>query len=104
MSDKAALKEYEELWSAQNPDNPSIKLKNNGYIDVKIKNISFISDDIAQIRFMLETRERDIITRTHWNTIIKFRYTQKPMKMIERFANPLGFQVFSYRKSQETLN
>jgi len=103
MSDKQALQEFEELWSAENPNNPSKKLGVDGSIDVKIKSVSFISDDIAQIRFLTETRERNIIKRSHWSSIIKFQYTQKPMKMIERFSNPLGFQVTSYRKSQEIL-
>ncbi|MDH5723000.1 MAG: type IV secretion system protein [Alphaproteobacteria bacterium] len=103
MSDKKALKEFEELWSADNPANPSRQLGYKGTIDVQIKNVAFISDDIAQIRFLTEKREHDIITRSHWSSIIKFQYTQKPMKMIERFKNPLGFQVISYRKSQETL-
>lgn len=104
MSDKKALKEFEELWSGENPKNPSKLLGYKGSIDVKIKSVSMLNKDTAQIRFLTETRKQERITLSHWNVIVKFQYTQKPMKMIERFTNPLGFQVISYRKSQEILD
>lgn len=103
LSDKKALLEFEELWSGENPKNPSKLLGYKGSIDVKIKSVSMLNDTTAQVRFLTQKRKQDRITVAHFNVIVKFQYTQKPMKMIERFANPLGFQVISYRKSQEIL-
>ena len=103
MSDKGALQEFEELWSGENPKNPSKLLGHKGTIDVKIKSVSMLNDTTAQVRFLTEKRRQERITLAHFSAIVKFQYTQKPMKMIERFANPLGFQVISYRKSQELL-
>ncbi|PCI98721.1 MAG: type VI secretion protein [Alphaproteobacteria bacterium] len=103
LSDKKALKEFEELWSADNKDNPSKKYGRKSTIDTKIKSVSFLNENTAQVRFLTHLRKDNVIRAAHWNAIITFRYTQKPMKMIERFVNPLGFQVISYRKSQEIL-
>ncbi len=103
LSDQNALREYEELWHENNPENPSKLAGGKGTTDAKIKSVSFLNDETAQVRFKTETRKENRVYVSHWNAIITFRYTQKPMKMLERFQNPLGFQVISYRKSQEIL-
>ena len=103
MSEKTALKEWQQLWSAQNPKNPSILLGKNTNIDVKIKSVSFLNDKTASVRFLKETHEETSIKISHWNTILQFHYSQKPMRMADRFSNPLGFQVISYRVNPESL-
>ena len=103
LSDQKALQEYEELWNENNPKNPSRIAGARGTTDVKIKSVSFLNDETAQVRFATQTRKENRVYESHWNAIITFRYTQKPMKMLERFQNPLGFQVISYRKSQEIM-
>lgn len=103
MSDAAALKDFRELWSASNPDNPSIKLGPKTAISIKIKSVSFIAEKIASVRFIKETKSAQSSKISHWNAVIEFQYTQKPEKMIDRFENPLGFQVTNYRINPETL-
>ncbi|MBL4886800.1 MAG: type IV secretion system protein [Planctomycetaceae bacterium] len=103
MSDGQALKEYQELWAASNSNNPSIKLGRKTSIDIKIKSVSFINDKTASIRFLREVRENDRLKISHWNAVIQFRYSQKPMQMKDRFSNPLGFQVTTYRVNPEVL-
>jgi type IV secretion system protein VirB8 len=50
-----------------------------------------------------EVRENDRTKVSEWNAVIKFRYSQKPMQMKDRFSNPLGFQVITYRVNPEVL-
>ena len=38
-----------------------------------------------------------------WTAVVAFRYTGAPMTMGDRFLNPLGFQVTSYRRDAETV-
>jgi type IV secretion system protein VirB8 len=38
-----------------------------------------------------------------WVTVISYRFSTGPMRAEDRFVNPLGFQVFRYNRSQETL-
>jgi len=103
MSEKDALKEWQQLWSAQNPKNPSIILGKSTSVDVKIKSVSFLNDKTASVRFLKETHEDSSIKISHWNAILQFHYSQKPMRMADRFSNPLGFQVMSYRVNPESL-
>ena len=103
MSDSFALEEYQSLWEAQNPNNPSVKLGGDAFVDIKIKSVSFINDKTASVRFIRETIKNDRIRSSDWNAIIQFRYSQKPMQMKHRFSNPLGFQVTNYRINPEVL-
>ena len=103
MSDEKALREYRELWAETNPNNPSRRLRNKGSIDIKIKSVSFITDKTASVRFIREVRENDRTKVSEWNAVIQFRYSQKPMQMKDRFSNPLGFQVITYRVNPEVL-
>ena len=103
MSGKDALNELQHLWSAQNPNNPSIKLGENTSVDIKIKSVSFLNNKTASIRFLKEAHDKTLLKISHWNAILQFQYSQKPMRMADRFSNPLGFQVISYRVNPESL-
>jgi hypothetical protein len=35
-------------------------------------------------------------------SVIRYRYSGEPMKLEDRFVNPLGFQVLRYRKDPES--
>jgi type IV secretion system protein VirB8 len=103
MSDEQALTEYQQLWNGDNPKNPSIIYGPKTNVDVIIKSVAFLNDHTAQIRFIREEKRGDLVTRSHWNAVAVYRYTQKPMRMEGRFMNPLGFKVTNYRIYQEAL-
>ncbi|MBU0801459.1 MAG: type IV secretion system protein, partial [Alphaproteobacteria bacterium] len=103
LSGKSALKEFQLLWNGENPDNPSIKLGRKASVDIKIQSVSFLNERTASVRFSRELREDSLLKTSTWNAIIDFQYVQKPMKMIDRFSNPLGFQVTSYRINPEIM-
>lgn len=103
LSSGNALKEYQELWNGNNPENPSVKLGHKNVIDIKIQSVSFLNEKVASIRFIKELHEANLTRTSIWNAVIEFQYVQKPMKMIDRFSNPLGFQVISYRINPEVM-
>jgi len=103
LSNGTALKEFQHLWDGNNPENPSILLGRKAGVDVKIKSVSFLNDKTASVRFLRELHENDQIRVSHWNAIIDFQYVQKPEKMADRFQNPLGFQITSYRINPDSL-
>ena len=103
MSQGMALQEYQQLWNGKNPDNPSIVYGRKSAIDIKIQSVSFLNDKTASIRFQRELKENNQTRVSYWTAIIDYQYTQKPMKMADRFLNPLGFQVTSYRINPEVL-
>lgn len=103
MSEGETLDEYQRLWSTSNPDNPAKTYGFDVGITVQIKSINLLNDRTASVRFLRKRTERGVTTQTHWVAIIAFRYVERPTKLIERFENPLGFQVYSYRVDQEVL-
>lgn len=103
MSQGSALQEFQQLWNGKNPDNPSIALGRKASIDVKIQSVSFLSEKTASIRFERALKENNQTKVSHWTAMIDYQYVQKPMKMADRFLNPLGFQVTSYRINPDVL-
>jgi type IV secretion system protein VirB8 len=57
------------------------------------------------VRF--DTIRHDAGTRSQepraWVVVIRYRYAGEPMRLEDRFVNPLGFQVSHYQRSPETL-
>ncbi|MFH1159245.1 MAG: type IV secretion system protein [Pseudomonadota bacterium] len=103
MSSGNALKEFQQLWDGQNPDNPSVRMGKQASIDIKIKSVSFLNEKTAAVRFLREYRENNQVKTSDWNAVMDFQYVQKPMKMEDRFLNPLGFQITSYRVNPEAV-
>jgi type IV secretion system protein VirB8 len=103
MSVGNALKEFQQLWDGQNPDNPSVKMGKQAAVDIKIKSVSLLNDRTASVRFSREYRDSSQVKVSDWNAILDFQYVQKPMRMEDRFLNPLGFQVTSYRVNPEAM-
>ncbi len=101
LSSGTAAKEHKALWDAANPDNPSAVYGRGAAIDVRITSVSLLNERTASIRFQRELRQNTTQSVTHWNAILTFRHNTKPASMEERFMNPLGFEVTSYRLTQE---
>ena len=56
------------------------------------------------MRFVAERRDQNggAARQDYWVAVIKYRYSGEPQKIEDRLVNPLGFQVISYRRDQET--
>lgn len=74
-------------------------------INVRVKNISFINDQVAMVRYtktVERSGERELTT--HWVATVPFTYVSPPKKEQDRLINPLGFQVLrGYRNDPETV-
>jgi type IV secretion system protein VirB8 len=95
---------YIRDMSADNPRSP-IKLNPPGtVIQTTIKSISLLSRSTALVRFQTERRDPGGVGGEvrPYAAVVAFRYTGAPMRMEDRFVNPLGFQVTSYRRDAET--
>jgi type IV secretion system protein VirB8 len=99
----SALQESQQLWDGKNPDNPSVKMGQQSSIDIKIKSVSFLNEKTAAIRFLRTFRENGLVKTSSWNAVVDFQYVQTPLKMEDRFLNPLGFQITSYRVNPEAV-
>lgn len=103
LSTGDAARDLQTLFSAANLQNPAKVHGRLKRVLVDIKSVSFPNDSTAIVRFSTtEKSDTEAIDR-HWISVVRFRYTETPLKNEWRFENPLGFQVYSYRRDQETV-
>jgi type IV secretion system protein VirB8 len=104
LSTGDAARELQALFSAANPQNPAKVYGRLKRVLVEIKSVTFPNASTAIVRFSTtEKSDTESIVR-HWISVVRFRYTDTPIRNDWRFDNPLGFQVYSYRRDQETVS
>ena len=103
LSADEAARELQTLYSAANAQNPTKVYGRLKRVLVEIKSVTFPNASTAIVRFSTNERsDAESIVR-HWISVVRFRYTDTPTRNEWRFENPLGFQVYSYRRDQETV-
>jgi type IV secretion system protein VirB8 len=103
LSTDEAARELQALFSAANPQNPAKFYGRLKRVLVEIKSVTFPNASTAIVRFSTtEKSDTESIVR-HWISVVRFRYTDTPIRNEWRFENPLGFQVYAYRRDQETV-
>lgn len=105
------------LWSAEsarsgylssvqvsNPQSPLVIYPRTTVIETRVKSVSALGTNVALVRF--DTVRSDsggqVQPPRSWVAVIRYRYTGEPMKLEDRFVNPLGFRVVRYRVDPET--
>lgn len=93
-------------FTPSNPNSLDKKYGRDTTVSVNVKSVSLLNRNTAQVRFSTETKRTNSSAPiiNHWVGILQFRYTSTPMKNEYRFDNPLGFQVTSYRRDQESVS
>lgn len=101
----AARSDYTSGVQISNPASPLASLPRSSVIDVQVKSVSSLGQNTSLVRF--DTQRRDaggrVLPAQSWVSIIRYRYSDQPLEMADRFVNPLGFQVERYRRDQEAL-
>jgi type IV secretion system protein VirB8 len=103
LSADEAARELQTLYSAANAQNPTKVYGRLKRILVEIKSVTFPNASTAIVRFSTNERSDTESVVRHWISVVRFRYTDTPARNEWRFENPLGFQVYSYRRDQETV-
>jgi type IV secretion system protein VirB8 len=100
-----AAKDLDGDFSDGNPHNLMKQWGPETTIAVSVKSVIFLNEQTAAVRFstMRKSARTDPVVE-HWVANVRFRYTSEPMRNDWRFDNPLGFQVFEYRRDQETVD
>lgn len=96
---------YINMMQASNPESPLATLPRSSVIDVKVRSVSQLSNTSAMVRFASVRRDQGGGEQPiqNWVAVIKYRYSNAPMTVEDRYVNPLGFEVTDYRKDAETL-
>ena len=103
LSADGAARELQTLYSAANAQNPTKVYGRLKRVLVEIKSVTFPNTSTAIVRFSTDERSDTESIVRHWISVVRFRYTDTPVRNEWRFENPLGFQVYSYRRDQETV-
>ena len=105
FSADTARTSYLRQMQVSNPESPLVRLPRGSIVDVRVKSVSPIGKDAALVRF--DTVRSDSSAGPHpaaaWVAVVRYRYSTAPMSLEDRFVNPLGFQVTSYRRDAEVL-
>jgi type IV secretion system protein VirB8 len=105
FSADTARSSYLQQMQVSNPQSPLVLYPRTTTIDVRVRSVSPIGSNAAMVRF--ETVRNDGGAQPQppnaWVAVIRYRYSNAPMSLENRFVNPLGFQVTGYRKDQEIL-
>jgi type IV secretion system protein VirB8 len=103
MSNTQAGNAYFAVVNPKNPDSPSAVYKTEGAVEVSVSSISFLSNHVAQVRFVRTERVPNAEPKvTHWISTISYQYTKTTLDAKARLVNPVGFQVTDYRLDPET--
>ncbi len=95
---------FERTISKSNPRSPLVIYGTRSKRWVRIKSISFLNDHLAQVRFTATEKSGSTAdAESEWTAIISFQFGQAPALESDRFINPLGFYVTSYRTDQEVM-
>jgi type IV secretion system protein VirB8 len=103
-SAETARADYVNLMQVSNPLSPLVIYPRTTVVETEVKSVSPISRDAALVRFDTIRRDANGVAQPprSWVAVIRYRYSGEPMKLEDRFINPLGFQVLRYRKDPET--
>ena len=104
-SDNAATRQYASLMEASNPLSPLSYLPNRSVLKTEVKSVSNLSKGRAMVRFTTTQQDQGAEPQPsqHWVAIISYEFSAAEMSEEDRYINPLGFQVTSYRRDAETL-
>jgi type IV secretion system protein VirB8 len=106
------------LWSADSarsryiatmqpgfPDSPLNRYPRSTIVETEVKSITPLGQGAAMVRY--DTRRTDQGGQTQplgsWVAVIRYRFSGEPMRVEDRYINPLGFQVTRYRRDAEAL-
>lgn len=104
-SEGNARSAYVSGMQASNPDSPLNRLPRSTQIETRVKSVSPVGTNTAMVRF--ETVRRDaggsVQPANAWVAVIRYRFSGEPLRLEDRFVNPLGFEVSSYQRNAEAL-
>ena len=96
-----ALDAYRQQHDQSNEDSPAVLYGYDGIIRVEIGSVNLLTETTALVSFrtVLEFQNRSVVN--HWRAAMTFGYSDKEFSMADRFINPLGFQISSYRRDPD---
>ena len=101
MSSRDEQARWTAFYSKDNPKSPQAVFTDLDTVFVAIKSVTFVSKNVAQVRFTKTLQRGTSTTDTPAIATITYDTTDTPTTEQQRFKNPLGLEVQSYRADLE---
>jgi type IV secretion system protein VirB8 len=101
MSSRDEQARWTAFYSKDNPKSPQSVFTDLDTVFVAIKSVTFVSKNVAQVRFTKTLQRGTSSTDTPAIATITYDTTDTPTTEQQRFKNPLGLEVQSYRADLE---
>lgn len=101
MSSRDEQARWTAFYSKDNPKSPQSVFTDLDTVFVAIKSMTFVSKNVAQVRFTKTLQRGASATDTPAIATITYDTTDTPTTEQQRFKNPLGLEVQSYRADLE---
>jgi type IV secretion system protein VirB8 len=94
---------YVASMAAANPASPLRVLGKGDTLAVAIKSVSIVAPGVALVRYDIirSVAGSGASARRGYVSALSFGFSGKPLRLEDRFDNPLGFQVTRYRRDLE---
>lgn len=94
---------YVGSMASSNPASPLRTLGRGDTLAVTIKSASIVAPGAALVRFDIQRRGAGggAVAQRSYVSALSFGFSGKPLRVRDRFDNPLGFQVTRYRRDLE---
>ena len=103
LSTEAVYSDFRKSISTANPSSPVNLYAKAELMRLKIRSIQYLSIDNIQVRFVLYFKIGGVEKEVNRIANLKYKFTDVPLTEEERYVNPLGFKVFSYKVDNENL-
>jgi type IV secretion system protein VirB8 len=103
-SQGGAETDYVRDWDKNNPVGVQSRYRPTTRVQVTVKSVTLLNSRSAMIRFDTEQSEgaNSGGMRQPWVATVGYSFSGKPISEQDRYLNPLGFQVATYRRDAET--
>lgn len=101
MSSRDEQARWTAFYSKDNPKSPQSVFTDLDTVFIAVKSVTFVSAKVAQIRFTKTLQRGSVVTDTPAIATVTYDTTDTPTTEQQRFKNPLGLEVQTYRADLE---
>jgi type IV secretion system protein VirB8 len=101
MSARDEQARWTAFYAHDNPKSPQSIFTDLDTVFIAIKSVTFVSKNVAQVRFTKSLQRGTVSTETPAIATITYDTTDTPTTEQQRFKNPLGLEVQTYRADLE---
>lgn len=101
MSSREEQARWTAFYSKDNPQSPQNIFSDLDTVFIAVKSVTFVSENVAQIRFTKSLQRGSVVSDTPAIATVTYDTTDTPTTEQQRFKNPLGLEVQTYRADLE---